>query len=88
MAGRTTWINDTCQCRIILNNNAGTMEFNDWIQKCFVHKDVSDGELFSTLLTHNHQFDGKSEGDKPALRSDEFIRIRNLGDPVKNTSTT
>lgn len=88
MAGRTTWINDSCPCRIILNNNQGTMEFDNWIQKCFIHKDEPDGTLLSTVLTHNHQYDGKPEVDKQALRSVEFIRIRNLGDLVKNTSTT
>lgn len=77
--GKTGWISDTCPCKLLLQNNAGTMELYKWIVKCHIHKDELDANLFNAVFVQNHLFDAELEEDQPVLKQAEYIRVKALG---------
>jgi hypothetical protein len=85
------WKLDSCQCVIIINRDATKLV--GWNQKCALHKDVADEELFNTLLTHNRQWNTQLSGNMEKQNSQmtsfkvaECKRIKKLGDILRNTN--
>ncbi len=78
--GLMLWCPDTCQCRIIVNEN---FEFQDWIQKCAFHKNLPAQAFFNTLHVHNKTLNVGSRAEKQTNKANERLRIQGLGDPVK-----
>lgn len=81
----TDWNLHSCLCKVkFKKNEQGNLELVKWMEKCVLHKDVADGDLLSTLIAHDTQWNGQS-GDIPELKKTECDRIKSLGDVLKNT---
>jgi len=76
------WSSDSCDCKIIVNEN---FDFLDWIEKCFIHKNMNNRALIIAVQTHNIGFN-EARGTNFEKRENKFKetnRIRSLGDSIK-----
>jgi len=75
------WSPDSCDCKIIVNEN---FVYQDWIQKCFIHKNMDDVAFLNIVQNHNKGVN-RSIGTPAVKRqnkSNEIKRINALGDGV------
>ena len=87
----TEWRLSSCECIVVIQKDGqGGLELVDWKQKCHIHKDVIDGDLLSTLITHDTQWNALLTGTNHentlnllAYKNTEIDRIKALGDIVK-----
>jgi len=76
------WSPDSCVCKIIVDEN---FNYLDWIEKCFIHKNMSDVAFLNIVLNHNQGFNRSigSQAVKRQNKSNEIKRINALGASVK-----
>lgn len=74
----TQWSLDSCQCILVIDMPDKTLART--IQKCQLHKDLTDAEILSTVQTHNKSYN--TEALQPQRRT-EYARIKALGNPIK-----
>lgn len=85
---------DTCDCIIRFSHDGTT--FEEWEQKCQMHKSFNGQILFDKILEHNRSI-GVLSTDTPTVteianimkeKLAEKNRIKSLGEPVKNESAS
>jgi len=78
------WEPDTCDCLITYTNDLKKAKA---LKRCLIHKDIADGQIFSTVLAHNQSFnlkvfDAMDKGRDAKLRDEakraEKARSRGL----------
>ena len=81
---------DTCQCIILMNHDGIT--FENWVQKCFIHKDADGQKLMDDIFTHNKTFQINSNtstvvdiSTNMKSKSAEKARIQALGAITKRS---
>ena len=81
---------DTCDC--IFDVAHGTLEYEEWVQKCQMHKDLDGKKLKDKVFDHNKSI-GVVKSNKPTLaetvkamkeNAAEKARVRKMGKPIIN----
>ncbi len=77
------WSPDSCDCIILVDSN---FNYENWIQKCFIHKNMNDIAFLNTVHIHNKNLNRPTQTrtETLTLKANEKARIRALGDPIKN----
>lgn len=74
------WEPDSCPCIVLIQLPEYTL--SSVIQKCHLHKDISDKKLLDTIRSHNKKYGSREMITK---RREEYLRIKSLSDPeIKN----
>ena len=79
------WKSDSCPCQLIVNEN---FEYQDWIEKCFIHKNMNDVAFLMIVQNHNKGMNrtAGTPAEKRLNKLNEKNRIRVLGPGVTNPS--